>query len=157
MSRAERRREQRAGRPAGEAASRNRAPFYIMGGSLVLALLVVAVLTRGGSDASSHHPVPRAESHASHVTPAARYASNPRAAETYALAAEIVSVIDGLYCYCLCRETFGHYSLLDCFKSDHGAGCDVCLAEVELAYQMTEEGRSLDDIRQQIDVRYRRA
>lgn len=156
MSRASRRRDERSAGPVGEAARRNRAPLFIMGGSALAALLVLVVVSQRGEEAASHHPTPRIDAHASHVMPAARYASTPRAADTYTKAAEIVSVLDGLYCYCLCRETFRHYSLLDCFKNDHGAGCDVCLEEAEIAYEMTQQGRSLDDIRQTIDTRYGR-
>lgn len=157
MSRAARRREERTGGPVRRPGGGKRAPFFIMGGSLVAALLVLAIVTQRGQVEESHHPTPRVAAHASHVMPAARYASNPEVAETYGMAAEIVAVLDGLYCYCLCRETFTHYSLLDCFKNDHAAGCDVCLDEAILAYEMTEQGRSLDDVRQEIDARYRRA
>jgi hypothetical protein len=127
-----------------------------MGGSVLAALLILAVVAQLGDRGEGHHPTPRVDAHASHVMPAARYASAPRVAETYTKAAEIVSVIDGLYCHCFCRETFGHYSLLDCFKDDHGAGCEVCLREVEIAYDMTQRGSSLDEIRQTIDTTFGR-
>ena len=155
MSRASRRREERATGPVRQAAGKSRAPLYIMGGSLVAALLVVAIVTQRGRPEASHHPTPRVDAHASHVMPAARFASSPQVAETYAMAAEIVSVLDGLYCYCLCRETFNHYSLLDCFKDDHAAGCAVCMDEAILAYEMTRQGSSLDEIRTAIDAQYR--
>jgi hypothetical protein len=156
MSRASRRRDERSEGPIGEIARKNRAPLLIMGGSVLAALLVLTVVSQRGGEAASHHPTPRVDVHASHVMPAARYASTPRVEDTYTKAAEIVSVLDGLYCYCLCRETFTHYSLLDCFKNDHAASCDVCLEEAEIAYDMTQQGRSLDDIRQSIDMRYGR-
>ena len=155
MSRASRRREERVTGPVRAAVGRNRAPFYIMGGSLVAALLVLAIVTQRGQEDASHHPTPRIDAHASHVMPATRYASSSAVAEAYTMAAEVVSVLDGLYCYCLCRETFTHYSLLDCFKDDHAAGCDVCMDEAILAYEMTQQGRSLDEIRTAIDAQYR--
>jgi hypothetical protein len=155
MSRASRRREQRTAGDAGGATGRNRAPFYIMGGSVLAALLILAIVAQQGEQAS-HHPTPRIDAQASQVMPAARYASAPAVADTYRKAAEIVSVLDGLYCYCLCHDTFGHYSLLDCFESDHAASCDVCLREAEIAYEMNRQGRSLDEIRQTIDGMYGR-
>ena len=88
--------------------------------------------------------------------PAARYVSSPRAAETYQMASEIPAVLDGVFCFCYCHQNFGHYSLLDCFTNDHGAGCDVCLDEAELAYRITQNGGSLDDVRTEVDRRYRR-
>ena len=70
------------------------------------------------------------------------------------MAAEIPEVLDGLYCYCDCHHNFGHYSLLDCFQSDHGGNCDVCMNEVRIAYRMHREGKTLQQIRQVIDATY---
>lgn len=155
MSRASRRREERTAGVFRDMPRRNKAPFFIMGGSVLAALLILAIVTQRGQQ-TSRHPTPRIDALASQVMPAARYASAPEVAETYRKAAEIVSILDGLYCYCYCRETFGHYSLLDCFKDDHAAGCDVCLREAEIAYEMNQQGRSLDQIRQTIDGMYAR-
>lgn len=44
------------------------------------------------------------------------------AAVAYQRAAEIPQVLDQLYCYCRCKENFGHKSLLTCFATRHGAG-----------------------------------
>jgi len=126
-----------------------------MSASVIAALLVVGVIAQRGEESASHHPMPRVDAHASHVMPAARYATSPRAAETYAMAAEIPAVLDGIYCYCFCNQTFGHYSLLDCFRDDHGAGCDVCMDEAVIAYEMTKQGDSLGEIRTVVDQRYR--
>ncbi|MGE0158673.1 MAG: CYCXC family (seleno)protein [Gemmatimonadales bacterium] len=125
-------------------------------GSAVSALLVLGVLAQRDDGPAGHHPTPRADAHAAHTMPVARYASIPRTAEVYAMAAEIPEVLDGIYCYCFCSETFGHYSLLDCFLSDHAAGCDVCMEEAAIAYEMTSRGESLDAIRQVVDQQYRR-
>ncbi|MBT8461564.1 MAG: PCYCGC domain-containing protein, partial [Gemmatimonadetes bacterium] len=56
---------------------------------------------------------------------------------------------------CECAEHSGHYSLLDCFASDHGARCDICLSEATIAYQMTMAGESLDAVRKEIDSQFR--
>jgi hypothetical protein len=150
MSRAARR---RAGR-RGERRSFNKAPLWIMTGSVAAGLLVVALVAgpRGGG---SHHPMPRMDAHSMHVMPAARYATMPGVAEVYEWAAEIPGVLDGIYCYCECLTNFGHYSLLDCFIDDHAAACDICLREAILAYEMTGRGDALDAIRQEVDRRYR--
>jgi hypothetical protein len=129
-----------------------------MSGSVVAALLVVALVAGprgGGGGGMSHHPMPRIDAAAKPLMPAARYASMPGVAEVYEWAAEIPGVLDGMYCYCECLTNFNHYSLLDCFMDDHAAGCDVCLREAILAYQMTGQGQGLDEIRQEIDRRYR--
>lgn len=126
------------------------ARFRLLGlvGLFALAIGVVVVTGRGSR---SHHPQPRQGVTAEDVVPAARYASYPRIAEVYRLASRIPEVLDGVYCYCQCSEHAGHYSLLDCFKSDHGANCDVCLSQAALAYRMTEDGEGLDAIRSATD------
>jgi hypothetical protein len=123
--------------------------------ALVLgALLLVAALALITRPASAHHPDPRAEVTGAEVVDAARYQGYPRVAETYRMAAEIAGVLDGLHCYCECNQHSDHYSLLDCFRSDHGAACDICLTEAQIAYRMTKEGKSLDEIRAAIDKLY---
>lgn len=153
MSRAARRRDERrgSGRSRGKF---NKAPIWIMSGSVLAGLLVVALIAgpRGGS--SGHHPTPRVDVHTMHTMPAARYASYPGVGEVYEMAAAIPEVLDGIFCYCYCHDNFGHYSLLDCFMDDHGAGCDVCLQEAMMAYQMTQQGSSLDQIRQSVDQQF---
>jgi hypothetical protein len=42
-------------------------------------------------------------------------------ARAYAIAQEIPDVLAQQPCYCYCQE-FGHQSLLDCYRTDHGAG-----------------------------------
>lgn len=132
-------------RPARGAA---RSRLLGIAGLFVLAIGVVVVTGRGSR---SHHPQPRVDVTAEAVVPAARYASYPRIAEVYRQASRIPQVLDGLYCYCRCSEHAGHYSLLDCFKSDHGANCDVCLSQAAVAYRMTEDGEELGAIRKATD------
>jgi hypothetical protein len=126
-----------------------------MSGSVVAGLLVVALVAGPRGSSSDHHPSPRADAHSMHVLPAARYAGMPGVGEVYQMAAEIPGVMDGVYCYCECLTNFGHYSLLECFINDHAAACDICLREAIMAYEMTSRGDSLDDIRQEVDRRYR--
>lgn len=118
------------------------------------ALLLVAALALIARPASADHPEPRAGITGVEVADASRYAAYPRVAETYRMAEEIAAVLDGLYCYCECNDHSGHYSLLDCFRDDHGAACDICLTQAQIAYRMTKEGKSLDEIRTAIDRLY---
>ena len=155
MSRAENRRRARntesGGREGGSGNSRH--PAWILAASVAAAFLVLGVISQVGST-DSHHPSPRIVEMASDVVPAARYASQPRAREVYVMAAAVPHVLDGLYCYCRCRDHSGHYSLLDCFASDHAAGCDVCMGEAEIAHQMTMRGESMEAIRAAVDETY---
>lgn len=123
-----------------------------------IAIVVLAILAVGAifvfTRPAAAHPDPRPTVGADHLMDPAAFAGYDRVRETYRMAAEIPQVLDGLYCYCDCSKHSDHYSLLDCFASDHGAGCDICLTEAQLAYRMTKEGKSLDEIRAAIDALY---
>lgn len=116
---------------------------------LVLGVGFLAYASKSGG--SGHHPTPRPGVTAAKVMPASRYASVPRLANVYREVSEVPGATDGVYCYCHCIENMGHRSLLSCFESDHAAGCGVCLSEGDMVYRMTQQGRSLDEIRQAID------
>lgn len=154
MSRASRRREARSGGSSRRKGPRNRAPIWIMSGSVAAALLILGIISQRGNSGMSHHPTPRINATQLAVMPAARYSENPRVAQTYTMAAQVPQMLDGVFCYCYCARTFGHYSLLDCFREDHASECDICLNEAMIAYQMTQDGASLDDIRQAVDRQY---
>lgn len=127
-------------------------PWIIAG---VAGLAIMAVLMFSGP-AQPRHPEPRPNPQdlAIAVMPASFFQGSPRPTRAYQMAREIPGTLDGLYCYCECREHLGHRSLLICFNSQHGAGCDVCMGEAELAHQMTQQGRSLVDIRAAVDLAY---
>lgn len=78
-------------------------------------------------------------------------------AEAYRIAAEIPEVIDSLYCYCHCKENFGHKSLLTCYVDDHAARCGVCIDEAVAASRMHAEGRSIPEIRKAVDRTFSRS
>ena len=52
-------------------------------------------------------------------------------------------------CFCHCHR-IGHRSLLDCFATQHGAECDVCVKEALFADQESRNGKSAGQIRQEI-------
>ena len=153
MTRAQRRHERNSGGPRGAREAGRRTLRYGAGGLALLLLLAgLSLTTRSGS---APHPEPRAGlDHASHVVPAARYDAYPRVAQTYEMVAAVPMIVDGVYCYCNCAEHSGHYSLLDCFASDHAARCDVCLSEATIAYRMSTDGADLRAIRAEIDRRF---
>lgn len=69
--------------------------------------------------------------------------------EAYQVAKEIPDVLAQQPCYCYCQRK-GHRGLLDCFKTDHGASCDICVKEALLAREMHRQGRSAEEIRSAI-------
>jgi hypothetical protein len=143
----------RSGSPAqpGFGGVSGRARALVIGAMVTAGLLMGFHAVRG----APVHPEPRPEITGETVVPAERYAAYPRIAAVYRQAAEIAPVLDGLRCYCECDRHSGHYSLLSCFESDHGAACDICLTEAAFAHQMTKEGRSLKEIRKAVDALYK--
>lgn len=74
----------------------------------------------------------------------------------YAVARAIPAVLDQLYCYCRCKESIGHKSLLSCYTDTHGANCGICIAQAEMAAQMTDKGACPAEIQQAMDRRFDR-
>ena len=78
----------------------------------------------------------------------------------YKVAARVKRVLYQQPCYCHCDRSQGHGSLLDCFASKHGSGCDVCIREDFYAYEESRKGKTAAQIRagiergewQQVDV-----
>ena len=119
---------------------------------IAVAALAVFMTTRG----AAAHPAPRADAAAEEVVHHSHYADYPRVESVYKQAAAIPHVLDGLHCYCECGAHSGHYSLLDCFKTDHGAGCDICLTSASVAFDLNKQGKSLEEIRAAVDELYTR-
>lgn len=88
------------------------------------------------------------------VLPASNFTG--RVAKTYQYAAEIPRAIDGLYCYCKCKENpmFKHKTLLTCFTNNHAADCDICMHEAEMAWDLTKQGKTPKEIRTAVDDWY---
>src|SRR5262249_5012138 len=59
----------------------------------------------------------------------------PIVQNAYAVAAKIKKVLYQQPCYCHCDKHKGHTSLLDCFASNHGAGCGTCVYEDFYSYE----------------------
>jgi len=53
-------------------------------------------------------------------------------------------------CYCHCDRSQGHGSLLDCFVSRHGSGCDICQKEAFFSYEQVHHGKTAAQIREAI-------
>ena len=127
-------------------------PWVVAGVAVAAALLVLA---SARTASAGHHPVPRPGVTGAAVLPASTFGLDQRLVRAYTAAREMPDVFDGIYCYCQCKENFGHRSLLACFESEHGASCDICLGEAQLAAEMHAGGASLDAIRAAIDAQFR--
>lgn len=74
------------------------------------------------------------------------YFRNVHVARAYRVAQQLPGVLAQQPCYCYCYSS-GHQSLLDCYRSDHGAGCLICIKEVLLAEKFHHQGKSTAEIR----------
>jgi uncharacterized protein with PCYCGC motif len=75
---------------------------------------------------------------------------DPLVANAYTVAGRIKKTLYQLPCYCHCDRSQGHGSLLDCFASRHGSGCEVCIREDLFAYEQTRKGVAAPKIREAI-------
>jgi hypothetical protein len=79
-----------------------------------------------------------------------------KTALAYKYASEIPKVNDSQFCYCYCKKDHGHKTLLTCFTSMHGSKCSTCMDEVIYAYELYQEGKSLDEIVVAVDRKFYR-
>jgi len=72
-----------------------------------------------------------------------------RVAQAYKNAAKIPEVLDSIYCYCKCKENprFRHKNLLTCFTDNHASKCGICLSQFSMAWDMSKEGKSIEEIK----------
>jgi len=69
----------------------------------------------------------------------------------YVVAGRVKKVLYQQPCYCHCDRSSGHGSLLDCFVSRHGSGCDICQKEAFYSYEQTKKGKTPAQIREAIE------
>ena len=74
--------------------------------------------------------------------------------EAYEVARDKPELLAQLDCYCGCEQHEGHKNLLDCFRTDHGAGCPTCTGEAVTAGQLADGGMPADKIREYLKTRY---
>jgi hypothetical protein len=128
--------------------------------SIGVAGVVVAVAglatTRLFSGPGGHrHPEPRPGVTGEHVLQTFNLPREiPTTVASYQAAARIPAWLDGIKCYCACRVTIGHRSLLSCFEDDHGAMCQVCQDEALIANEIAARGGTREQARQAVDARF---
>ncbi len=84
----------------------------------------------------------------------------------YQVAGTATDIIEWMPCYCGCGESAGYGSNINCFIDevrkdgsvvwdDHGTRCRVCLEIAVLSVKMTQDGKSLKEVREFIDKNYK--
>ncbi|MFQ5483228.1 MAG: CYCXC family (seleno)protein [Nitrospinaceae bacterium] len=79
-----------------------------------------------------------------------------KAAMAYKAAAAIPKVIDSQFCYCYCKRNHQHKTLLTCFTNTHGSKCGICMNEALYAYELYQDGWSLDEIVAAVEKKFYR-
>lgn len=83
----------------------------------------------------------------------------------YQMAGKAIDILDVMPCYCGCGDSAGHLNNKNCFIhevredgsvvwDDHGTRCLVCVEIAVQSVKMTQEGKSLQEIRDIIDATY---
>ncbi len=74
--------------------------------------------------------------------------------QAYSIAEQNPMLLKQLDCYCGCYKTDGHKSLLDCYRSRHGATCQICTNEVLDASRMFDSGMTPEQIKEALRRQY---
>lgn len=133
-------------------------PAFVLLGVLgaLLVMLMNARAPGGDLNAQGLRVSGEGRSDAAAVTPP-EFFDHPRIKAGYEIAQEIPATLNQLYCWCGCIERIGHRSALECFESEHGANCEVCLGTAEIAWEMTQQGiTDPGEIQKAVDMRYGR-
>jgi len=83
----------------------------------------------------------------------------------YKVALQYADVLEWMPCYCGCGDSAGHKSNLNCFIKeinddetvvwdDHGTRCLVCIEIALQSAKLSQEGKSIEEIRTIIDEQY---
>jgi hypothetical protein len=98
------------------------------------------------------HPEPRPGVTAERVLPEQDVPAKYR--DAYRAAREHPQLLDGIYCHCDCEAHRGLRSLLSCFEGTMPQSCGICLGEARLAARLHGRGKTLAEIRDEIDESY---
>ncbi len=105
--------------------------------------------------AQGPHPTPRPGITAAKVLTSDQLADTPKVIPVFDGVREIPEIVDGIRCQCGCADAPGYYSLLSCFEGDAMArSCPICQGQGRLVVRLQKAGKTLDEIRSAIDVRY---
>jgi hypothetical protein len=77
-----------------------------------------------------------------------------KTANSYKVAQENPELMDSMYCYCYCKKTIGHKSLLSCFADMHASKCTICQDQAFYAKIMQDKGLDIGQVRKEVDRKY---
>jgi hypothetical protein len=77
-----------------------------------------------------------------------------KVARAYKIAEQNPVLLDSMYCYCNCKKTIGHKSLLSCYADSHAVGCGICRDEASFALSQYQSGMDIFAVRKAVDKRF---
>lgn len=77
-----------------------------------------------------------------------------KVAAAYNIARENRDLLDSIYCYCNCKETIGHKSLLSCFADKHATSCDICQDQAFYAASRFQKVGDIAQVRIAVDKKF---
>ncbi len=75
-------------------------------------------------------------------------------ARAYKIARENLELLDSIYCYCNCKKSFGHKSLLTCFVDKHAVNCDICQDQALYTHSLYQKDHDISRVRVAVDKRF---
>jgi len=75
-------------------------------------------------------------------------------ARAYSVAREYIDLLDSIYCYCNCKKTIGHKSLLSCFTDKHAVNCNICQDQALFAASRFKGGDDIVQVRLAVDKKF---
>jgi hypothetical protein len=120
----------------------------------------------GNPKQHAEHGDIREETKSAQVLPQFLDSKHENITAVYAAAAKYKELLEQIPCYCGCNESVAHRDNYDCFIhenkengavvwDDHGTKCEVCLVIASESISQFNEGKSLKEIRQYIDQKYK--
>lgn len=150
----------------------DRRQFIVLvgGGLLGAAVAIPDLLTAGAHTHHAHsrcpghaapgpHPEPRKDYKPDKVLTADDLDGDEELTALFDGVRQLSTVVDGIRCHCGCAEMEGIYSLLSCYEGDNklkgmATWCPICQGQGRLTLRLARAGKSLEDIRKAVDVRY---
>jgi hypothetical protein len=77
-----------------------------------------------------------------------------KTASAYNVAQKNPELLDAMYCYCYCKKTIGHKSLLSCFTDRHATNCTICQDQAFYAKIMQKKGLDIGQVRKEVDRKF---
>lgn len=76
------------------------------------------------------------------------------ARRAYQVAGHHPALLAQMHCYCGCERDGMMHNLLDCYRTDHGSQCPVCIGEALEAERLAKQGVPIERIRDKLRARW---